>query len=336
MISKFSDDFQDAFKIQIWDAASGRPDMKPVVENGFNDFNNTLVFNLPGAVLTEAGDPDSDPETKKYKDNAALDINEFEQLITLYCLHHNKRVLEGYPMSDDMVGRVNPRPIDLWEWGFDHALAGGRPAALNAVRMHCLPHDSARVTERGICFENKYYECKMSIAGNWQSIARNVGEWWVEIVYEPNNLRQIYLVPQGGDQRNPVVEPCWRKPSEGESHDISRSELRGIYIQLKVTVRNLKESQPQENAEFAARVGKIVDTAINSTKQTLGGRGQETHNLGEARDQARSEEREKRTAFDHDPEHADIPQRESGWQVDDLLPASSSDEFDEIQAALNR
>lgn len=264
--------------------------MKPIIESGFNDLTNKLISHLPGAVLIESTDPDSDPATKKYIEQASLDMGEIERAIVYYILDYNQRVLEDYPLTDAMRGNVDPIPIQLWKWGIRQGAPRKRPIEL--VRLHCLSKGTARVTPEGIIFEQKSYECERCIAEGWQTRARLQGTWKIDVLFDERNLANIYLRRdmEPRSSTDPYVETCWRTRATGERVDVSLDDLRRERRLHRARLEYLAQDRPQKAAEFNAQVTNIADGAQRKTAIARLGRKQTREGMGERQRAALREE----------------------------------------------
>jgi hypothetical protein len=296
MIAKHGLPWRKALNVRLFHTGSGRPEMKAVIENGFADLNRELVFNLPGAILTEASDPDSDPITRKYKESASLDPEEFEQAVIYYCLDYNSRVVKKYRLTDAMKGGiVNPIPIDLWQWGIRHSSGKLRPGNPELARLHCLSREAAKVTPEGIHFRGRDYECKRSLAENWQEQARINGVWDVEVAFDHNDLSVIFLGRVDARRPDdPYLEPCTPKRIQGERADISLAELLQDQSAHKKLIGDLSEDRPQKAADYQAKIRQITKGACKRTAKRLNGEKQGVDNLRSRRAIGIAEEREMR------------------------------------------
>jgi hypothetical protein len=259
--SKWLKEMKSGLGINPYNTGSARPDMKPVIESGFDDLNEELIFLLPGAVLKESEEPDADPATKRYKEKARLTLRELEKLIVVYILNYNKRVLEDYPLTDaQRHSRIEPSPLALWKWGTSNSSGWLRPADPDTVRLHCLQRGKARVTRKGIVFKKKKtYICQLAIEQGWLEKA-SVREWDIEIFYDPRNLECIYFrrCSTTCDGQENTLELCTRTRSEGEAIDISLADLEREYSSHSHFIDQLQQNEPQRKADYNAALDKIV------------------------------------------------------------------------------
>lgn len=261
--SKWVKEMKSGLDINPFNTGGSRPDMKPVIESGFDDLNEKLIFSLPGAVLTESEEPDADPATKKYKEQARLTLRELERLIVNYILDYNSRVLEEYPLSDaQRRSRVPPIPKALWHWGVANSNGKLKPGDPDTARLHCLQRGKGRVTRAGIVFKRKKYQCLSGIQLEWHEKA-SLCAWDIEVFYDPRNLECVYIRKAAGAQveEGDALEPCLRTGTVGEAVDFSLADLVRADHSRSQFLDELQQDDPQRKADFNAAVGKIVKPA---------------------------------------------------------------------------
>jgi len=145
-----ADQLVNAFSTRVYNTSPYRADLKGVVEQHIDISNEKTIHWLPGRVRKrERGDRD-------YRLDAALTLWEFRKIMTLAALHHNHhQYLEDYPLEADMIAdRVEPYPINLWNWGLKHRSGCLRKQDIETVRLNLLPEAEASVTQNGIYFSN--------------------------------------------------------------------------------------------------------------------------------------------------------------------------------------
>jgi hypothetical protein len=261
--SRWVKEMKSGLDINAYNTGGSRPDMKPVIESGFDDLNDKLIFLLPGAVLTESEEPDADPATKRYKEQARLTLRELERLIVNYIIDYNARVLEEYPLTDaQRRSRVLPVPKALWHWAVKNSNGRLRPADPDTARLHCLQRGKARVTRKGIVFKGKTYECQSGLQGGWHEKA-SLRAWDIEVFYDPRNLECIYIRKStgAGTEEGDVLEPCTRNRSIGEAIDIALADIVRADHAHSQFLDELQQDEPQRKADYNAAIDKIVKPA---------------------------------------------------------------------------
>lgn len=261
--SKWVKEMKSGLGINPYNTGGARPDMKPVIESGFDDLNEVLIFLLPGAVLTESEQPDADPATKKYKQQARLTLRELEALIVNYILDYNSRVLEEYPLTDaQRRSKVPPIPKALWHWAVGNSTGRLRPGDPDTARLHCLQRGKGRVTREGIVFKRKTYMCQLGIELGWHEKA-SVHGWDIEVFFDPRNLECVYIRKDAtlGTGEGNALEPCTRTRSVGEAVDISLADLVRAHRSHSQFLDELQQDEPQRKADYNAALNKIVKPA---------------------------------------------------------------------------
>jgi hypothetical protein len=198
LISKNADHLVDALGIRITNTPAYRADLKPFVERSFRTFQDEVIHQLPGAVnqRRERGDEDE-------RLSAVLTPDLFRKVIIQYVLWFNSSRIEGYrPQGFMLTDKVEPRPIDLWNWGISHRTGCLRALSSERVRINILPRSQATVTAQGIRFRKVFYTCHSEQKGQWRVRSRARHSWKVEIAYHPFNTNLLFLVTEQG------FEPC--------------------------------------------------------------------------------------------------------------------------------
>ncbi|MGH4140478.1 hypothetical protein [Clostridium sp.] len=105
--------------IKIENTSPYRGDLKGIVERSFRTLNTKVKHKTPGAIQKEfrkRGDKD-------YRLDSCLTLEEFTRLYINIVLHHNKSLIEKYPLEKEMLeDEILPIPIQLWNWGCTQTL----------------------------------------------------------------------------------------------------------------------------------------------------------------------------------------------------------------------
>jgi hypothetical protein len=316
-----------ALGIQIFNAGSGRGDMKPVIESGFDDIYDKVIKTLPGALPPHAIS-DDDPRAKQAWKRAALDIQELTRILIYYEIAYNRfRYLEDYPLTDDMKGVVRPIPIDLWNYGVQYRSGALRPMSLDTIRLNCLDQDEATVTGAGIEFKGLYFSCERCEREQWQAKARNLHTWRLRILFDRRNLNGIYLIRDEKDLRagDSRLEPCWRIRARGERTDLHLEEILFEQHRRGSERNEYRQQVPQQNAWLHGHVQAIVEEATERTRDALGRGKQVKGDLRKKRQDARDEER--RDVFPN-RSSGSTGQAHQNTSDADTLPQHPDTEFD--------
>jgi hypothetical protein len=264
MISRLTDHFRERLLSHFKHTPSGRGDLKAVVESGFRDLNERLIHTLDGSLIRIADSREMKRRIKHARSTALYNLHELTAMVADYCIEYNNhRVLSGYPLSDDMVGRVSPIPIRLWEYGIENRDGAVYLPPLDLVRMHCLCEGVARVDENGIDFHGKPYACKRAFDEGW-FVKAGHHSWHIKVLYHPADLSIIYIdnpdCPR--EEVNNCLEPCFRIRTEGDIPHISMWENRHAQIDRKLTIREASELGLQHEAIWKAKLASHRERAI--------------------------------------------------------------------------
>lgn len=257
LIANLFEHFRKSLNLRFDNTASGRGDRKPVVEAGFKDLNTALIHRLEGAIQPAFDRRQAKEHIKRAKKSARYTLHDLTGLIAEYCIHYNNhRVIEGYPLSDDMIGTVAAIPIQLWDFGVRSRTGIPRQLPVDQARLHCLCKGTASIRSSGIYFEGKPYSCGQAERNGWFVRARNIGRWEIEVLYHPSNLEIIYLAaPDAGKTGSTgSLEPCHRIRTEGDIPNVSLRERRSLDREASILKRRESEASAQHAARYRAKV----------------------------------------------------------------------------------
>ncbi|MDR5796495.1 Mu transposase C-terminal domain-containing protein [Caballeronia sp. LZ008] len=284
------------FGIHIENAPSGRPDAKSIVELRFNTIQRPWGAFMPGYV-----DRDYDERgSRDPRQDAALTLYEFTQIIILAVLRHNAAPISDFPPIPDLVAEGGaPTPLELWDYGISSTGGLLRNDSVETVRRYVLPRERATVTHKGIEFGKYCYLCPAARDGDWHIKGRDT-RWTVEIAFDPSNLDCIYLCEDGR------FEKCTKAGTNSKYVDREGASM---------AERNVLEDRQKANLErakdddFAFRVSakeidnEIVKEATKKTKEALkqaGLRKPQVYDLRKTRERERAAEREHLTRVEAD------------------------------------
>lgn len=192
---KLGDHLVNSFGIELQNTAPYRPDLKGFIERVIRTIKSHLLHKLPGAVKGRRRPGDPDPRLQ-----TALTLRQLNRLLIQETIYHNNfRRLKKYPLCPDMRrDRVEPYPVDLWNWGIRRRSGVPRTMPQPMIRMKLLPRDRAVITEHGLYFRGLYYGCKEEVFRKWRFRAKHKGSWKVEIAYDPRLVDVLYLIQDNG------------------------------------------------------------------------------------------------------------------------------------------
>jgi transposase InsO family protein len=258
-ISKASDDLVRHLGITIENNPAYCPDMKGIVERWFKTINKYLQRYVPGGVrkdhLQRGGED--------YRQNAVLNINEFNQLIIRFILSYNNTVKESFSMSRDMIdNQIIPTPTNIWNYGATMKLSFTTNIPKEKMMLTLMPKSKVSVERGGLCFHGLYYSCETGIRKNW-FLKNSNGDKTRDIAFDPRNLNKIYLY----DKNTMQFETCNMLPkSLKDYNDISLDEL----LKIRKTESKLKKLNNTENISLQInshhQMKDIIDSAIKQSK----------------------------------------------------------------------
>ena len=176
--------------IKIQNTGPYRPELKGVVEVFFNLLQQYLAPFLPGAVQKDF----NSRGVKDYRKQAVLNIKEYTRILVRCIIYYNKRYLNKYPLTKDMINQnVPPIPSEIFKWGLSRG--NGRLIQLSSeqIRSNVFPTADATVEAKGIRFAGLYYSSKRALKENWFSHARTHGSYKIKIQYDPQDVSTIYI-----------------------------------------------------------------------------------------------------------------------------------------------
>ncbi|MBX7224342.1 MAG: transposase family protein [Blastocatellia bacterium] len=260
LFSQASDNLVNALNIRISTAPPYRADWKGIVERSFRTTNEKVIQWLPGAVRAprERGETD-------YRLDATLDLQQFRKLLILCALDHNhSHRMDWFRLTEGMMAdRVEPYPLELWEWGIRCRSGSLRPVARDILRLNLLPSDEATVTHRGIRFRGLLYTTELAVQEQWFVKARHKGTWRISVAYDPRLLDVIYLRMENGKRLERCVLLGAEKAFQGRDwHDAL--DVMEIRKQAAVAARSRTQ---RSKAAFHAQVEQIVAEAMEQTER---------------------------------------------------------------------
>jgi len=259
----------DALGVDIENTAPYRADMKGIIERHFRLSKEKYIAWVPGAIIKEhreRGEPD-------YRLGAALDLDEFTQII-IYCVleHNNSYRMPWYPMDAQAIeANVEPYPIQLWNFGIRKKTGRMRNYSKEMILGNLLPSEqNVSMSRKGIKFHKSLYLPKMEDAQQWLTTMRSLKKSSLQISYDPRNMSQILLRLDGGKK----FEICYRVSGEEErfSH-WSYEELELYHEQQKIGNALAEGPSIQSSASLGAKIDKVVADARKKTEDVLKSKG---------------------------------------------------------------
>lgn len=248
-----SDFMVPGLRLTVLNMPPARGDLKSFVEGQFKITNEKGIERTPGWVNKhrERGGPD-------YRLDAVLTVHEFTRVMIELALHNNRsRRLEtlippGFPLPKDM----DPRPLDLWEWGIEHRIGRGREIARERVRVSLLRSEPARATHRGFSVRSDLllYDSQTAREQGWfQNIRGRQGKQ-VQLGMDDRDVSVAYLRIKGKTVEECPLTAAHREQFGGKSLD----EVLDQHDRLLMGRTATRGPRAQDEANLAARLQGIV------------------------------------------------------------------------------
>ena len=224
-----------------------RPDQKGLVEKAFD-----LLQNRYKPLLRGKGTIEEDSQERwgtDYRTQAVLNLDEFTAIVLHSIIYLNSgRCLSSGKSPAQLWRECNPKLLDVPEL---------------ELRIQALPRDSVRLTQRGIKFNHLQYVPQtadgLRIGGTYTA------------AYDPNNLRQIYLILQD------EVRACSLGTHDTTFLGGSNAEASLLRSQLQAQKREGKRQALEVSTRNMGSIQAIIGQAAQKrevTQQYTEGRSQ--------------------------------------------------------------
>ncbi len=239
--------------MKIENTSPYRGDLKGIVERNFRTKKKKIKHKTPGAIqkeYRERGDRD-------YRLDATLTLKEFTQIYIKMVLHHNHIIKVDYPLDKEMISdELTPTPINLWNWGIESKKGRLRVIDRDIMRLNILPKGKASVSRAGFKFKDLYYSSKKAVE---DQVFINPKHRWIEIVYDPRNMNQVYIPYKDGKD----YEVCYLLEKSRQYKDCYFEEI--IFQQeLK---RELIEMESSQQTQLNIDLDKEIEDIIKGAKE---------------------------------------------------------------------
>lgn len=251
----------NAFNLQVENAAPYRPDWKGIVEKYFSVFQGRVKPFLPGYVEKDFNQRGA----KDYRLDAKLNIKDFTKVMIAEVIYHNNHhYLKNYKRDKEMItDDVQPIPIELWNWGIKNRSGQLSYHSPEMVKLHLLPQATATVTERGIKFKKMHYMSKKAMKETWFATARIKGSWKVKISYDPRDMGKLYLLSDDGM----TYEECTLLDHEERFMKKSLEEINYLLETEEYMKRKHDHRELKEEVNLFNQIQSIVTSTINKTNK---------------------------------------------------------------------
>lgn len=265
LVAKLPEKIIENLNITIETTASYMGKMKGTVEKNFNLQERKLKPYLDGFIESDfrkRGGTDA-------RKSANMDIEEFTREVLRSVIYYNKRIMNNYPMLQGMIDdNVIPNAIEIWRWGITHISGCLRSFSDDYIRLNLLRSDKATITEKGIRFKNRYYDCNSFNSERWYIKARNHGYWSINVRFDPRCLDNIYII----NEENGDFCICNMKSEECIYLDRSLDEIQQYSKDKKIEQQTLRDIENQNELELHQGVTedvKKIRKEFNGTNKVI-------------------------------------------------------------------
>lgn len=166
--------FAEGLNIEIENTRSGMGRDKGTVEGQFRKSESEYKPLLHGAVFPNM----SKSEYDKAIGEAQMNIAEFTRIVLHTVIKHNTSYIENYPVTQEMLDdNVVATPANIWSWGIKKYASNISIQNHIQVKLSLMRVGTAKVTDRGIIFIRRRYDCNIAHKERWYVTARNKGTW---------------------------------------------------------------------------------------------------------------------------------------------------------------
>lgn len=250
-----AENFIKNFGVHIETTSAYRGDLKGIIERLNRSINDRVKSDVPGAIMTDfrkRGDPD-------YRLEAKLTLKEFRKYILLAAIDHNLSVIEKYQLTPEMIrDNVRPVPLELWNWGLAKQKGSLKKVDRLTFRLGILPRGEATISRGAVIFKTLHYGASELLV-EYSHMKNKEKE--VDVIFDPQNLRNIYMVrPDGsGHILLNLLET---------SMPYANFSLEEISAMNKMAAAS-KKSADNDHAAFSSEIKQQMDKLIkNATKAT--------------------------------------------------------------------
>jgi transposase InsO family protein len=241
--------------IKIQNTGSYRPELKGVCENYFGIIQQHLSPFLPGSLKKDFNKRGS----QDYRKLATLNLTEYTRILVHCILFYNSRYIKDYPLTQGMIDdKVPPIPLEIFKWGLCKGTGQLKTMTLDQIRSNVYPVTQATVSAKGILLNGLCYSCATAIQERWFSTARQKGTWRIDVLYNPQNMAQIYI---RHDRNN--FETC----SLIDQFDMYRSARMQEVIDYKGRKRQQEADYHENELNNQIKLAQEIEEIVKNAKK---------------------------------------------------------------------
>ncbi|GAC20292.1 hypothetical protein [Paraglaciecola arctica] len=188
--------------IQVTEAYLGRA--KGSVEGLFNKLNKSCIHGLPGALIKGRAKAKKDPSN-----HAVYTIDDlYYILIEEIIAHNNQTILKKKVTQEHLENGVRGIPRELWNWGLEELMDGGKTVDPKTLMSALLPKKKAIVSKTGVKLTKdgfNYQTSNKQFEEMRQEIAvdRKCSDFEIDVMALPSWTQNVWL--QMGTTSNDII-----------------------------------------------------------------------------------------------------------------------------------
>lgn len=264
----------------------GMGSMKGIVEQSFHQFQSTFKPLLEKKGLI----------TKRYDSNhhreAMLNIENFEQMLITFILEHNRKTIENYPMSKQMIKEnITPSPVNLWEYGCEKF---GSPVPITSANRSqfiydLMPEVNASLSRKGITYKDLVYiNNETALLSKMYDLGTKRTKFPVR--YDPRNVSHVYYI--GENNKLCIATLNEGIPNMSDFADLTWFEYEEILEAKKEILADGKSKNFEIDFDQYRTYSAIIDAAYTPVLAN-------TKNLREARKAEKQSRNSDNSLFEH-------------------------------------
>jgi putative transposase len=260
LLTKTSNQIADDLGLIVTNVPSKRPDWKPVVECEFKQTRMILQDRAPGFDPPENA---KKRQGKHYEKDACLTLAQFEAIILLAVIRHNRSPIRAYELSLKEIGN-NVLPIPTALWNHDIVTqAGSLPRySEERVRMALLPRDEGTVSEHGIEFGGCFYTCPEALEQGWFVQGRKK-RFKLTVSYDRRLVDTVYVHDRN---RKGSTYKCKLTPFSEKYAGKSLAEVFAMEKFQTMLIASSDQARIQGLANYHNKTELIIDIAKATLK----------------------------------------------------------------------
>lgn len=264
----------------------GMGSMKGIVEQSFHQFQSTFRPLLEKKGLI----------TKRYDSNhhreAMLNIESFEQMLITFILEHNRKSIDNYSMSKEMIKKnITPSPINLWDYG---CAKSGSPIPITSANRSqfiydLMPEVNASLSRKGIIYKDLVYiNNETALMSKMYDLGTKRTKF--PIRYDPRNVSHVYYI--GENNKLCIATLNENIPNMSDFADLTWFEYEEILEAKKEILADGKSKNFGIDFDQYRTYSAIIDAAYTPVLAN-------TKNLREARKEEKQAHNSDNSLFEH-------------------------------------